>query len=109
MEVCAIITFSLLVVPDILDREGGDQITIADVAMKEFIGTDPGQRVQNLEEIYGLLKHKKVPNVDHPVNAEPNADPPCVLLSPVGDSVMPSSGKEAFDSVVCVLEALKVR
>lgn len=103
---------------DILDREDGlVRMTVgADVVKKEFRHVDAVERVSNLVKIYKLLKQKKVPNVDvlqhSNLNALQHSTPesrhPYVLLSPVGRDVSPKSGLEAFQSIVCVLQALKV-
>ena len=87
-------------------------MTIGSVVKKEFRHTDAADRVYKLVGIYNLLKRKNVPNVDTLVsfNIEPEENQyPYVHLSPVGVDAMPHSGAEAFDAVVCVLEALKVR
>jgi hypothetical protein len=84
-------------------------MTIGAVVKKEFRHPDAAARVRKLVEIYELLKLKQVPNVDTLDRAEIREEYPYVLLSPVGCDVSPSSGSEAFNAVVCVLQALKVR
>ena len=72
--------------------------------MKEFLTPDATQRISNLTKIYSLLKEKGVPNVDTLQATEGNR----VFLSPVGLDVWPRSGSEAFNAMLCVLNALKV-
>jgi hypothetical protein len=84
-------------------------MTIGAVVKKEFKHPDAVARVSKLIDIYKLLKLKQVPNVDALDHAETAAEHPYVLLSPVGCDASPNSGSEAFNAVVCVLQALKVR
>ena len=83
-------------------------MTIGNVIRKQFMGSDAVQRANQLIEIYKLLKLKGVPNVDTLDGFKPESKPTQVFLSPVGTPTLPGSGSEAFDSVVCVLQALKV-
>jgi hypothetical protein len=85
------------------------RMSIGAVVKKEFRHPDAVDRVSKLVEIYDLLKAKQVPNVDTLDQVNKAATHPYVQLSPVGYDVFPRSGSESFDSVVCVLEALKVR
>jgi hypothetical protein len=82
-------------------------MTIGEVVRKEFMGDNAVQRVTELIAIYELLKLKKVPNVDTLDSSNLDGHPH-VYLSPGGVDVLPVSGSEAFDAVVCVLGALKV-
>jgi hypothetical protein len=84
-------------------------MTIGAVVKKEFRHPDAATHVSKSIEIYNLLKVKQVPNVDILDHAEIREECPYVLLSPVGCDVSPNSGSEAFNAVVCVLQALKVR
>lgn len=84
-------------------------MTIGDVVMKEFVRENGVQRVQRLDGIYAVLKSKNVPHVDELHKSEPNNIPPRVFLKPVGDERLPASGFEAYNAVVCVLQALEVR
>jgi hypothetical protein len=87
-------------------------MSIGAVVRKEFWHPDAVDRVSKLIEIYDLLKAKQVPNVDTLNRAETIVDTgfhPYVELSPVGYDVLPDSGSDALNAVVCVLEALKVR
>ena len=84
-------------------------MTIGAVVKKEFRHPDAATHVSKLIEIYNLLKLKQVPNVDILYHAEIREKCTYVLLSPVGRDVSPNSGSEAFNAVVCVLQALKVR
>jgi hypothetical protein len=100
----------LFVLLNFSNREGGlVRLNIGAVVRKEFRHPDAVARVSKLIEIYKLLKFKQVPNVDTLEHAETREHYPYVVLSPVGYDVPPSSGSEAFNAVVCVLEALKVR
>ncbi|PVF95529.1 hypothetical protein CPB86DRAFT_817168, partial [Serendipita vermifera] len=94
------------------EREGGlVQMTIANVVKKEFRHKDATSRVSKLVKIYDLLKSKNVPNVDKlekSYTKYTKKSCPHVILSPVGIDALPESGSEALDSVICVLEALKV-
>ena len=74
------------------------------LVMKEFMTHDATQRISNLIKIYNLLKDKGVPNVDTLRSSEGNR----IFLSPEGLDVWPSSGSEAFNAMLCVLNALKV-
>jgi hypothetical protein len=98
------------------NREGGlVRMSIGAVVRKEFGHPNAVDRVSKLIKIYNLLKIKQVPNVDtldhaQIVNdAEPYGFHPYVELWPVGYDVLPYSGSESLNAVVCVLEALKVR
>ena len=75
------------------------------VVMKEFLTFHATRFISHLTKIYNLLKDKDVPNVDTLQGTEGNR----IFLSPVGLDVWPSSGSEAFNAMVCVLNALKVR
>jgi hypothetical protein len=106
--VCA--TIGLLVVLNTPNRDGGFiNMWIDSVVEKEFRHVDVVERVTKLVEIYNLLKHKKVPNVDTLDSFDIKHAHPCVYLSPVGIDEMPDSGLESFNAVACVLAALKVR
>ncbi len=72
--------------------------------MKEFLAPNAAERVSHLTKIYKILKDKGVPNVDTLDNSEGNH----VFLSPTGWDVWPNSGSEAFEAMVCMLNALKV-
>jgi hypothetical protein len=100
----------LLVILDILDREGGAVLmTIGgNVIRKEFKGTNPIQHISGLVKIYKLLKKKGVPHVNTLFSSNLESNPPHIYLSLVGDDRLPTSGSEAFNAVVCVLKALKV-
>jgi hypothetical protein len=86
--------------------DGLTRITIGAVVMKEFEHPDGVARVLNLVKIYQLLKEKRVPNVD--ALHEYSTEPPYVMVTPVAMDQTPQSGFEAFNAVVCVLQALKV-
>ena len=95
---------------DDLNRKGGAvRMTIGNVVKKQFIGDEAVQRVTRLIGIYGVLRCKKVPNVDTLDDFRPKDNPTMVFLSPVGTPTSPDDGEDAFDAVACVLRALKVR
>jgi hypothetical protein len=61
-------------------------------------------RVTHLQVIYSLLEKKRVPNVDHLIQAEG-----CILkLGPRGVADGPQSASDMINAVESVLEALKV-
>jgi hypothetical protein len=84
-------------------------VSVGAAVKKRFMQPDAVDRVSKLVEIYDVLKAKQVPNVDTLDQANKAATPPYVQLSPVGYDVLPNSGSDSFNSVVCVLEALRVR
>lgn len=79
------------------------------VVMKQFMDVDGAQRVLKLVKIHQLLLVKNVPHVSKLDNYDLNNNYRRVFLSPVGRHVLPSSGEEAYNAVVCVLQALQVR
>jgi len=62
-----------------------------------------------LIDIYKLLKDKQVPNVDVLCKHYTGPSSPYVTMTPVGMDAIPKSGIEAFNAVVCILQALMVR
>jgi len=91
------------------------RITIGAVVRKEFRHPDTAHRVTKLVNIYELLKTRQVPNVDTLRSAKFFGHAgteeifPHVHLSPVGWDVIPDSGSESLNAIVCVLQALKAR
>jgi hypothetical protein len=77
---------------------------------KTYLGPQQQYQIQHLQEIYHLLKEKKVPNVDRLELAVANNShsESVVYLAPKGMPVDPKTVEEVFDAIGCVLKALIV-
>ena len=68
-------------------------------------------RVAHLQRIYGILKDKRVPNVDELLLSyidDPNRGS-VVYLQPKGVAARPVNVREVVDAVSCILAALEAR
>ena len=85
------------------------RITIGGAAKKEFMDADSVTHVRKLVDIYKLLEETQVPNVDALYDYSSSGRPyPYITVTPVGMDAIPLSGSEAFNAVICILQALKV-
>lgn len=71
--------------------------------VKSYTSVDRFQRVENLQNVYHLLRIKKVPRTDKLVYFSNTT----VILSPRGTANMPKTEEELLEALICVLEALK--
>jgi len=78
---------------------------------KTFMNTGSAAHVCFLSEIYRLLRRKNVPHTDFlRTTSIDSLSPryPYITTSPVGLDQWPEDGRDAYNAVHCVLEALKV-
>jgi len=78
------------------------------VVRKTFMRPGAAAHVSFVAEIYGLLQRKNVPYTDSLHSMTRGSLHSFIVTSPVGVDRWPKDGREAYNSVCCVLKALEV-
>ncbi|KAI9566666.1 hypothetical protein HD554DRAFT_2174326 [Boletus coccyginus] len=87
-----------------LARDNGTVEIAGHHIIKSYTCPDKLVRVLRLQSIYGMLKKRRVPNVDSLKHRFDSS----LILSPRGLAKTPTSEEELLGAIICVLEALEV-